>query len=334
MAVEASLQILSRTLPIPYCAKWVDDIRAFRYPNPDGSYDLHLSDIVRELRQLGWPLADEKIFDFSPVVTYIGFEWDVENKTVALPELKREKFQDRISTWLREARSVGVTRNDTEKLLGSLNHVALIHYTGRSFLPRVQQFLAAFVTESPFVKLHPSHSAISDMETWEYLLLIPRATRSLLPCPLVDPDIWVDASTNWGVAIVVGHRWRAWKFRPGWKTDQRGIGWAESVALEFAIYHLAATGHRQVTVKVRSDNTGAIGQYGKGRGRTTPTNECIRRSAEVLLRNNIRLCSEYVRSAVNRADGPSRGVGLHRDTRLPYTFSTPSALKSLLRDVI
>jgi len=286
----------------------------------------------------------DKVFDFNTIVTYLGFLWDFDQKTVALPEAKRAKYSNRIERWLVNARnsSSGVTREETECLLGTLVHVAFIHPAGRSFTPSTQHFVASF-SKQPlfglserkhrFVRRFPAHNAISDISVWRELLSIPHASRTLEPRPIVDPGVWVDASSEWGLAIVVSDQWRAWKLVSGWKKDRRDIGWAESVALELAIRHLIATGHTKVTITVRSDNQGAIGQYNKGRGGNVPTNECIRRSVAIMMDASIDIAPEYVRSEDNRADGPSRGRDLNNDWRLPHVFGIPEALKSFIADV-
>jgi hypothetical protein len=328
LALDATIEVIQLHLAIIFIAKWVDDLGIFKYPNQRFT----LADIRRELEKLGWILSEEKVFDFAIIVMYIGFLWNIQLKTVSLPEAKREKFLLRVQQWIIAAAS-GVTAHDTEKLLGSLNHVSHIHPIGRSFLCATQTFLNEFRSPSRFTTRTPSREVVAEMKTWQQLLSIPHATRSLIPLEPLDPDIWVDASTDWGIAIVHGMRWRAWQLRPNWKTDRRDIGWAESVALEMAIREIAAMGAKGKLVKIRSDNQGSIGQYNKGRGRNTHTNLCIRRSAMLMMTEGFSIQPEYVRSADNRADGPSRGHGLRRDLRLPTSFETPQELLSVLYDV-
>ena len=93
---------------------------------------------------------------------------------------------------------------------------------------------------------------------------------------MVDLDIWVDASTEWGIALVVAGHWHAWQLQTGWRADHRDIGWAESAAIELATLYLASREHRHVTYRVHSDNQGAIGQYAKGRSRNSQSNQRIR----------------------------------------------------------
>ena len=128
-------------------------------------------------------------------------------------------------------------------------------------------------------------------------------------------------------------QWRAWKLLPGWKTGGRDIGWAESVALEFAIYHLIWAGFSHVRLLIRSDSQGTIGQYNKGRGKNQSTNDCIRRSVASMLQAHIDITPEYVRSEDNTADGPSRGRDLDSSLKLTHAFDVPEAIRHLLTDV-
>jgi hypothetical protein len=110
---------------------------------------------------------------------------------------------------------------------------------GRSFLRATQSFLIAVQSiasrrkkdHARFLRFRPPESSVADITVWRELLIVANASRSLVIDPLVDPDMWVDASSEWGIAIVMSGHWRAWKLHH-WKSDKRDIGWAESVALE------------------------------------------------------------------------------------------------------
>ena len=340
-ALDASLQALTLTHGVVVGGKWVDDIIPIRYPSPASPDDLagkptfeyDLGIITRFLEKLGWQFAPEKVADFSNSVLYLGFFWDFAEKLVSLPENKRSKYHTRVLEWVSKARAKGVTKVDTESLLGTLNHVSKIHTLGRSYLPAAQVFLTQWKSESRFVTRSPPRRAVSDIVTWSHLLSIPNASRSLQPLSDLDPDIWVDASTDWGIGLVCKGRWRAWKLREHWRRERRDIGWAETVALELAILHVDAMGSSGCKVAIRSDNQGSIGQYGKGRGRSAPTNESIRRAALVMMRGGFDIDLHYVRSADNLADGPSRGMGLLLGSRLPNLFPTPRELCELLDEV-
>jgi hypothetical protein len=340
LAVDASLDILTRELGVDFFAKWVDDIVPLRFPKASSrgsiggwSYGVELKQITDGLESLGWPLSEEKIADFGSQITYIGFTWDFDAKTVFLPEEKRLRFQDRVMRWIQKANTTGVTGDDTAELLGSLVHVAEIHRIGRSYLPETYKFLSSYPLGERSVRHLPWRDCIDDMVTWHALLSVPHAFRSLKPMRPLNVNIWVDASSGWGIGLMVGERWRAWKLLPGWKADGREIGWAEAVALEVAIRHIAGMGVNHRQVKIHSDNQGSIGQYRKGKGANRHTNKCIRRAVSIMMKKGFDVELEWVRSADNRADALSRGVPHANAFRLENTFDLPVELRGFVQEV-
>ena len=72
-------------------------------------------------------------------------------------------------------------------------------------------------------------------------------------------EIFIDTSTSWGIGFVMDGKWLAWELIPGWKTDDRDIGWAEMVAVELGLCATIAAGIHSPHLISRSDNTGVIG---------------------------------------------------------------------------
>ena len=341
LALDATIDILTCILTIWFWAKWVDDIVPICRRCTDGSYDVDLDNIIKWFAYLGWPLSLEKLHDFAAIVRYIGFDWDFDLKVVSLPKDKRIKFLGRVTSWIHDASHQGVTIEQTKQLLGTLSHISNIHRIGRSFLPATQSFLVAFYAIAKrhherairFIRIRLSAATISDITVWHDLLTIQSASRSLSINPLVDPNVWVDASSDWGIAIVMEGQWHAWKLLPGWNSCSHDIGWAESVALEFAIYHLIWAGFSHVRLLIHSDSQGTIGQYNKGRGKNQSTNNCICRSVASMLHAHIDVIPEYVRSEDNIADDPLRGWNLDNGLKLTQAFEIPKAIRHLLVDV-
>jgi hypothetical protein len=84
--------------------KWVDDFIFLRYPSrrlQDGSYEFsYAADLIWNIAdELGWPWAPKKFIDFASSFNYIGFLWNLSTKVVELPEKKKQKYLERISTW-------------------------------------------------------------------------------------------------------------------------------------------------------------------------------------------------------------------------------------------
>jgi len=87
---------------------------------------------------------------------------------------------------------------------------------------------------------------------------------SLMPCCATDHDIWVNASSSWGIGLVVKDHWLAWHLLLGWDCEDRDIGWVKSVALELAVLWLVGQRFSNCDVMVRGDNMGVIGMFNRG----------------------------------------------------------------------
>ena len=143
---------------------------------------------------------------------------------------------------------------------------------------------------------------------WHTILSTPCTARSLSPRPHVNPDLWVNASMGWGISMVMGIQWAAWKLIPGWKMGGRDINWAESVALELAVLLQVECGYSDCLITIQGDNTGVIGAFDKGRSRSIPHNDSIRHISAVVTPCNITIRPIYMASTVNRADPVSHGI--------------------------
>jgi hypothetical protein len=169
-----------------------------------------------------------------------------------------------------------------------------------------------------------------DVEWWKDTLANEKLSRSLLPRALADFDIWVDASTSWGIGLLVGDMWAAWKLADGWKSAGREIGWAETIAVELAALWIADAGICDAHVRISSDNTGVIGALSRGRSRSVPRNQAIRRISHTLAPINVTIDSFYVASASNRSDPISRGELGPADKKLVIRFMLPKELRPFL----
>ncbi|RDB16022.1 hypothetical protein Hypma_003463 [Hypsizygus marmoreus] len=187
--------------------KWVDDFSIFRFPSADGlfhgisngheyTYNYDVAYIKDVIAPLGIPWHKEKGQDFLDTFSYVGFLWDLPNKTV----------------------------------------------------------------------VHLSEAQIP---------------HSLAPLtPTRDYNIWVDASTDWGIGLLWGGQWDAWRLLDGWRGPGRDIGWLEGVGIELAILATRAMGIHNADILIRSDNEGVIGAFTKGRSANFMTNLSIHRSDE------------------------------------------------------
>jgi hypothetical protein len=140
----------------------------------------------------------------------------------------------------------------------------------------------------------------------------------------------VDASTSWGISIIYGDRWDAWRSIEGWEGQFRDIGWLEGVALELLIYVLEEQGIRDSHIILHSDNQGVIGAFDKGQSRNFKVNLSIQRSSSVLAASNISISVIYIESKLNPADPISCGITGPAANQLLSSFLLPQELQPFI----
>jgi hypothetical protein len=155
-----------------------------------------------------------------------------------------------------------------------------------------------------------------------------------IPPPRSNQRIYVDASTSWGIGLVIDEKWFAWRLKPGWKADGRDIGWAEMTAVELAIRALVALGHSGQHVRLWSDNAGVVGALKNGCSRNSEQNRCLQRIVTLFTEHRIWPDIEWIATHLNLADKPSRGVIEDEENRLPSMFPIPPQLAAYIEPIV
>ena len=338
--------------------KWVDDFVFIRYPShclPDGTYQFRfivfmlypshcLADETYQFRytadliwkiasELGWPWAREKFVDFSTSFQYIGFRWNLAAKIVELPEKKKEKYLDRISTWTRFSAH---TRKEAEVVIGTLNHVCLVVPEGRSHLVSLYKFRGGFKdTNSSIISHKLPASAAEDLSWWRQRLQSSFVGLKIIhpPAPLTN-SLSVDASTSWGIGLVLDGRWLAWQFKDNWKSEGREIGWAEMVAIELALHTLITAKFTKCHLIIRSDNQGVVGALKAGKSRGTQQNLILREIVKLIQDNELWISTIWIPTSENPADDPSRGIFPGKDLLYAFPPRLPFHLTSYIHKAV
>ena len=318
--------------------KWVDDFVFFRSPTtsqppqiapmaPSFAYDLNT--ILRFTKPLGipWHPISRKGQNFGPTFTYVGFMWDLTSCSVSSTSEKKQRVLSKLTTFLTNAPHK-VKRRETASLHSSLQHLTFVYCHGRHSLLALSNFLAKFPND--FVSHHVPHAVLTQLSWWRETLTMPPACRSLVPLPLLDPDIWIDAASSWGIGLYIGGLWAAWELAPNWATSSQDIRWVEAIALEITVLWLAESSFHDACIKVNCDNTNVIDAFQKGRSRNAPRNDCIRRISIILAISNLSLLPNYVASALNKANSFSRGIPSDPSHRIPASIHLLPVLSSFL----
>ena len=285
-------------------------------------------DIDRLSDELGIPWETSKTIPFGSMVSYLGFVWDLDARTVAISAEKKLKYLNAIEEWERKPRHALA---EVQKLYGKLLHASLVVPAGRAYLTNLEAMLSGF-NSSPFVPHTPPRSTPEDLQWWARRLQSATLSRSIPgPVPLMDCNAYSDASSGFGIGITIGNRWRAWRLLPGWKSDGRDIGWAEAVGFELLTLFVISSSNDSAHFKVYGDNKGVVEGWWKGRSRNKQTNTVFRRIHNVLEARQHTIHTRYVPSKQNPADEPSRGV-YPPITRLLPSLPVPPELHGLIVD--
>jgi hypothetical protein len=187
-------------MALPICDLSQDSPRS----EHEAQFSYSMADIDSFSDKLGIPWERAKDIPFSPVITYIGFHWDIEARTVSIPETKKTKYLIAITAW--KARRTH-TLEDAQQLHGKLMHACHVVPMGRAYLTSLESFLGIF-HDRPFPPRTPSKHIQADLNWWEALFWRTRIERPI-PGPSVVFDIaaYSDASSETGIGIVIGDRW-------------------------------------------------------------------------------------------------------------------------------
>ena len=125
---------------------WADDFVFFQYPLPSSSasqfsFPFNKSLIFSIVEDLGWPWSPSKHIPFASSFPYLGFIWNLSNKSVSIPLSKCEKYLAHLEAWVPGAY---VSLRDVQGVLGCLQHCTLVLSDGCSHLPSFYRFCSAF----------------------------------------------------------------------------------------------------------------------------------------------------------------------------------------------
>ncbi|KAG5219587.1 reverse transcriptase/ribonuclease [Salix suchowensis] len=211
----------------PIC-KWADDMVVFRHPTPwrlTTTFAYDRKEALKRIASLGVPWHPDKGQDFSHSFTYVGFLWNLSQRTISLPPAKRQNFHNKLLAFLQQRE---VSQIDAMTIQGTLAHVIYVYPLGRSHMALMNHFVSSF--DAATKKKALSSELRAELNWWLDVLNNPKAGRSVMTRGKAQNlRVSVDASGEWGIGMTWGKdcQWAAWKSRPGWKAPGRDIGWLE-----------------------------------------------------------------------------------------------------------
>ena len=201
--------------------KWVDDFIFFQSPSelvlcpfpPVFHYDLSTICSITEPLGIPWHPITKKGHDFLSSFTYIDFSWDIPSRSVSLSSEKCLCLLSKVSSFLITP-PPHVTKKMIPSVHSSLQHITVVYLQGRSHLTPLSSFFSKFPND------HILHNiprpCLHLLSWWASTLVIPNPTHTLVKPPNMDLDLWVDASTSWGLGLCIGNKWASWRLLEGW----------------------------------------------------------------------------------------------------------------------
>jgi len=169
------------------------------------TYSMCDIDTISDRLGIPWELSKDQPFNTSTI--YIGFEWNLETLTVSLSPPKVAKYLEAIANWHSRDKH---TLQDVQSLYGKLLHTCAAIPRGRAYLTGLEWMLKT-CTPKPFLPHCPEKTITNDLKWWTHILTSNLASRPIRNLPThVNIAAFSDASSSYGVGIVVGKHWRAW----------------------------------------------------------------------------------------------------------------------------
>jgi len=123
------------------------------------------------------------------------------HRTVEVPTEKKQKYLKVIEEWQKKPRH---TLAEVQKLYRKLLHTTLVVPARRAYLTSLETMLSLF-NNHPFVPHSSPCDMFLDLRWWADLLSSSTLSRPIPgPTPLEDFHAFSDASSSFGIGIIVG----------------------------------------------------------------------------------------------------------------------------------
>ena len=174
----------------------------------------NLSTFQEVCRELGIPLAVEKVEGPSTSLTFLGIVLDTAHMEIRLPDEKLQRIQKDLVSWLGRKKA---TKKEILSLVGLLQHATKVVRCGRTFVSRMYWTAARVRELSFFVRLNRDFR--SDVYWWHTFLNNWNGLSFLRHMSTVHPPdhrIQTDASGGWGCGAFFEGRWLQCPWSSDW----------------------------------------------------------------------------------------------------------------------
>jgi len=262
-----------------------------------------LNGLVELCRQLGVPLAKDKMEGPSTVLTFLGLTIDTTRMEIRLPTNKVQKAFTLVQSLITRKR---IKLRMLQSIIGSLNFICRVIPAGRAFLQRLITLTRG--VRKRFYSVRISRGAKLDAAMWQRFLVQFNGTTAFLPITWQDSttlQFYSDASRTRGYGAYFAGRW----FCGHWPTPNHkwSIAVCELFPIVLGVITWAAQ-MRQQKVLIFCDNRAVTQIINKQTSHCPRIMTLIRALTLECLRRNILIRAMHVMSKCNKVtDSLSRG---------------------------
>lgn len=251
---------------------------------------------------VGIPIAPEKTFGPSQILSFAGIELDTVLFEARLPKDKIDKCLATISQFKHRKK---VCLRDVQSLIGLLNFACSVVQPGRAFLRRLIDLTAG--VRSPFHWIRLTKAVRADLEVWESFLANFNGKSFFLEDQWHNSDhlhLYTDAAASLGYGAVFGSQWCFGVWPRSWTSYNIAV-------LEFypIVLSLCLWGHQMSNRRILffTDNEALVHVINKQSCKDKQLMFYVRKLVFICLQHNILFKAKHIRGIHNcLADSLSR----------------------------
>ena len=283
------------------CLHYLDDFLTMGPPTSTICQS-NLDILIKTCKELGIPLAMEKLEGPSTTLTFLGVEIDTAKMEIRLPDDKLQRIRQELVTWMGKKKA---TKRQILSLVGLLQHATKVIRCGRSFVSRM------YATAAKVKELHYSTWLNKEFRSdllWWHTFMASWNGLSLMRIESwsspADHCIQTDASGSWGCGAFFEGNWFQWQWPNEWLNASIMAKELVPITFSCAVWGPKLTRTR---VLIQCDNLGLVAAISKGSSRDKDVMRLLRCMWFLVAYFDIDLHTEHIAGVDNTtADQLSR----------------------------
>ena len=254
-------------------------------------------DIIQRIcKDLGVPLALEKVDGPTPTLSFLGIVLDTIKMEARLPNDKLQRACNLVSKWLTKK---SATKREILSLVGLLQHATKVVRCGRPFLSRMYATAAKIQQLDYYTRLNKEFR--SDLHWWNTFLVKWNGLsllRNTSATPIPDFCIQTDASGSWGCGAFFDGEWLQLPWDDNWKGANIMAKELLPILLSTAVWGPQLQGNQ---VLYQCDNSSVVAAIKKGSARDVVVMQLLRSLWFFVAHYDIHIICEHIAGSSNIA---------------------------------